>query len=139
MSNCTVAFMRPRFVSLALMGMALTELAVSAQTVDVFKTCAKIDRNIFGRFAEHLAHGVYDGIGVGPRTARGLRVVQASGGVQVDVDLAVSEGTFMPFWNYFGYDEPNYTYAANGQKLLGELAAASPVPVYIRTHNLLTS
>jgi len=131
--------MRPHFVSFALMGMALTAVAVSAQTADVCKTCAKIDRNIFGQFAEHLAHGVYDGIGVGSRTAPALSVVPESGGVQVDVDLGVSEGTFMPFWNYFGYDEPNYTYAANGQKLLGELAAASPVPVYIRTHNLLTS
>ena len=28
-----------------------------------------------------------------------------------------------PIWNYFGYDEPNYTYAPNGKKLLGELAA----------------
>ena len=59
--------------------------------------------------------------------------------VKVDVDAAASEGTLTPFWNYFGYDEPNYTYAANGKKLLGELAASSSVPVYIRTHNLLTS
>ncbi|HEX8765253.1 MAG TPA: hypothetical protein VF740_08835, partial [Candidatus Acidoferrum sp.] len=42
-------------------------------------------------------------------------------------------------WNYFGYDEPNYSYAPNGQKLLRELALLSPEPVYIRTHNLLTS
>ncbi len=42
-------------------------------------------------------------------------------------------------WNYFGYDEPNYTYAPNGNKLLGELSALSPVPVYVRVHNLLTS
>ncbi len=42
-------------------------------------------------------------------------------------------------WSYFGYDEPNFTYSANGRKLLGELADLSPVPVYIRTHNLLTS
>jgi xylan 1,4-beta-xylosidase len=42
-------------------------------------------------------------------------------------------------WSYFGYDEPNFTYSANGRKLLSELAALSPVPVYIRTHNLLTS
>ena len=48
-------------------------------------------------------------------------------------------GTFPSIWNYFGYDEPNYTYAANGQKLLGELARLSPEPVFIRTHNLLTS
>jgi xylan 1,4-beta-xylosidase len=42
-------------------------------------------------------------------------------------------------WNYFGYDEPNYTYAPNGQKLLGELASLSPAPIYVRTHNLFTS
>ena len=44
-----------------------------------------------------------------------------------------------PIWAWFGYDEPNYTYTANGKKLLSELAAASPVPVFVRTHNLLTS
>jgi xylan 1,4-beta-xylosidase len=44
-----------------------------------------------------------------------------------------------PVWNYFGYDEPNYTYAPNGKKLLSELAALSPAPVYIRVHNLLTT
>ncbi len=42
-------------------------------------------------------------------------------------------------WNYFGYDEPNYTYAPNGSKLLGELTALSPRPVYVRVHNLFTS
>jgi xylan 1,4-beta-xylosidase len=42
-------------------------------------------------------------------------------------------------WNYFGYDEPNYTYATNGKKLLGELAALSRRPVYVRVHNLFTS
>jgi alpha-L-arabinofuranosidase len=31
-------------------------------SMDVFKTGAKIDRNIFGQFAEHLGHGVYEGI-----------------------------------------------------------------------------
>ncbi len=45
----------------------------------------------------------------------------------------------LPVWNYFGYDEPNYTYSPNGKKLLGELAALSPTPVYIRVHNLLTT
>jgi alpha-N-arabinofuranosidase len=46
-------------------------------TVDVSKAGAKIDRNIFGQFAEHLGHGVYEGIWVGhgspiPNT-RGIR------------------------------------------------------------------
>ena len=44
-----------------------------------------------------------------------------------------------PVWRFFGHDEPNYTYMKDGKKLLGQLAALSPEPVYIRTHNLLTS
>ncbi len=48
-------------------------------------------------------------------------------------------GTYRPIWNWFGYDEPNYTYSENGKKLLGELAELSPEPVRVRTHNLLTS
>jgi hypothetical protein len=35
-------------------------------SVDATKTGAKIDRNIFGQFAEHLGHGIYEGIWVGP-------------------------------------------------------------------------
>src|SRR5215469_8296477 len=34
--------------------------------IDVSKSGARIDRNIFGQFAEHLGHGVYEGIWVGP-------------------------------------------------------------------------
>jgi xylan 1,4-beta-xylosidase len=45
----------------------------------------------------------------------------------------------VPFWSYFGYDEPNYTTRKDGQKLLTELTELSPVTVYVRTHNLLTS
>ncbi len=44
-----------------------------------------------------------------------------------------------PIWNWFGYDEPNYTYTENGRKLLAELARLSAGPVHARTHNLLTS
>jgi len=44
-----------------------------------------------------------------------------------------------PAWAWFGYDEPNYTYMKDGKKLLSELAALSPVPVYVRAHNLLTT
>jgi xylan 1,4-beta-xylosidase len=59
--------------------------------------------------------------------------------VRIQVQANQSDGPISPVWNYFGYDEPNYTYAPNGRKLLGELAAANAVPVYVRTHNLLTS
>jgi xylan 1,4-beta-xylosidase len=57
----------------------------------------------------------------------------------LQVDLTKEKGTMEPIWAWFGYDEPNYTYMKDGKKLLGELAALSPVPVYIRAHNLLTS
>jgi xylan 1,4-beta-xylosidase len=60
-----------------------------------------------------------------------------SANIQVRFDH--SDGTISPVWNYFGYDEPNYTYAANGKKLLTEIVAANAAPVYVRTHNLLTS
>jgi len=45
--------------------------------VDASKPGPKIDRNIFGQFAEHLGHGVYEGIWVGPESTipntRGIR------------------------------------------------------------------
>jgi hypothetical protein len=59
--------------------------------------------------------------------------------VHITVQSDRSEGNISPIWNYFGYDEPNYSYTANGTKLLGELAALSSGPTYIRVHNLLTS
>ena len=64
---------------------------------------------------------------------------QASESVKVEVHVDQSHGQISPIWNYFGYDEPNYTYAPNGKKLLGELSALCPVPAYVRVHNLLTT
>src|SRR5882672_3002658 len=56
--------------NLALTGMAQTAPASDpgrvSLSIDVSKPGAKIDRNIFGQFAEHLGHGVYEGIWVGP-------------------------------------------------------------------------
>jgi xylan 1,4-beta-xylosidase len=59
--------------------------------------------------------------------------------VSVQIHAAQPTGPYTPIWNFFGADEPNYIYATNGQKLLGELAALSPVPVYFRAHNLFTT
>jgi xylan 1,4-beta-xylosidase len=59
--------------------------------------------------------------------------------VSIHVDAAGTNGPMSPLWAWFGYDEPNYTYMKDGRKLLSELAALSPVPVYVRAHNLLTS
>ncbi|OQP63990.1 beta-xylosidase [Niastella vici] len=57
----------------------------------------------------------------------------------VQVDLGKSVGPMYPAWAWFGYDEPNYTYMKDGKKLLSELAALSPVPVYVRAHSLLVT
>lgn len=59
--------------------------------------------------------------------------------VSVRVDAAARIGPLTPIWAFFGYDEPNYTYMKDGRKLLTQLADLSPVPVYVRAHNLLTS
>jgi xylan 1,4-beta-xylosidase len=59
--------------------------------------------------------------------------------VAIRVDTRVARGPLTPVWAWFGNDEPNYATMPDGQELLSELAAASPVPVHFRTHNLLTS
>lgn len=64
---------------------------------------------------------------------------QPASNATIQVHADQSDGALPPIWNYFGYDEPNYTYAANGQKLLRELVALSPFPMHIRVHNLLTT
>jgi alpha-L-arabinofuranosidase len=73
--------MRSLLVSFVLVAMSLTGPAIVAQkvelSVDVSKAGAKIDRNIFGQFAEHLGQGIYQGIWVGPDSTipntRGIR------------------------------------------------------------------
>ena len=59
--------------------------------------------------------------------------------VEVRVDASAKVGFWRPIYAYFGYDEPNYTYAPNGKKLIRELQALSPVTVEIRAHHLLVT
>ncbi|MBL8206814.1 MAG: beta-xylosidase [Blastocatellia bacterium] len=59
--------------------------------------------------------------------------------VTIRVNSAKRIGPMKPIWSWFGYDEPNYTYMKDGKKLLSELSALSPTPVFVRTHNLLTT
>jgi alpha-L-arabinofuranosidase len=79
-------------------GVSMLMLSVAAQaqdrvsvTIDAAKPGAKIDRRIFGQFAEHLGSGIYEGIWVGkdstiPNT-RGIRndVVAALKAIKVPV------------------------------------------------------
>ncbi|HKF02022.1 MAG TPA: alpha-L-arabinofuranosidase C-terminal domain-containing protein [Candidatus Sulfotelmatobacter sp.] len=72
---------RAFFVSIVLLGITLAASLAAAQqvelSVDASKTGSKIDRNLFGQFAEHLGHGIYEGIWVGPNSTipntRGIR------------------------------------------------------------------
>ncbi len=57
----------------------------------------------------------------------------------IRVDLAHAPTPLQPIWSFFCHDEPNYTYMKDGRKLLTELAALSPVPVYMRVHSLLVT
>ena len=73
-----------------------------------------------------------------PWTLQGVPLAQGNA-VAIQVDAADVLGPMTPIWSWFGYDEPNYTYGRDGQKLLTELSELSPAPVYVRAHNLLTS
>jgi alpha-N-arabinofuranosidase len=73
--------MRSLFCSLTLLIVAVAAPIAAAQkiqvSIDVSKPGANVDRNLFGQFAEHLGHGIYEGIWVGldskiPNT-RGIR------------------------------------------------------------------
>src|SRR5436190_2916320 len=59
--------------------------------------------------------------------------------VTIHVHGGERRGPMSQMWAFFGYDEPNYTYTKNGKQLLSELSALSPVPVFVRAHNLLTT
>ncbi|HTQ61814.1 MAG TPA: alpha-L-arabinofuranosidase C-terminal domain-containing protein [Candidatus Solibacter sp.] len=77
-------------LALALVSAALATRALAADkvelSIDVSKTGAKIDRNIFGQFAEHLGHGIYDGIWVGPDST-----IPNTRGIRNDVVAALKE------------------------------------------------
>lgn len=59
--------------------------------------------------------------------------------VQIHVDLQRSEGAFAPVYAWVGYDESGYTTSENGRALLRQLHDATPAPLYVRAHFLLTS
>ncbi|MGA3160506.1 MAG: alpha-L-arabinofuranosidase C-terminal domain-containing protein [Terracidiphilus sp.] len=66
---------------ISLLLIVLTASMMAAETahlsIDASKAGAKIDRNLFGQFAENLGHGLYEGIWVGPDSpipnTRGIR------------------------------------------------------------------
>ena len=59
--------------------------------------------------------------------------------VRVVVTPSQTLGPVIPIWNWFGYDEINYTYLPDGHALLASLSKMGPTPVYVRAHHLFTS
>ncbi len=68
-----------------------------------------------------------------------LTCATAQESVTMRVSAGEALGPFKPIYRYFGYDEPNFTYMKNGHNLVGELAALSKGPVFIRTHFMLAT
>lgn len=66
-------------------------------------------------------------------------LARAQSPVDVQVDLARSQGAFAPVYAWFGYDESGYTTSENGRALLKELRDSTAAPVVVRAHFLLTS
>jgi xylan 1,4-beta-xylosidase len=62
--------------------------------------------------------------------------------VTITVDASKPVGALNPIWRWDGYDEPNYTYAPNGKKLVNQFTGDknSPFgPAYFRAHSLLVT
>ena len=81
MTQHVARFQRSLLVGMAVIGLGLISCATAADrvevSIDASKAGAKIDRNMFGQFAEHLGNGIYGGIWVSrdstvPNT-RGIR------------------------------------------------------------------
>jgi xylan 1,4-beta-xylosidase len=83
--------------------------------------------------------GLFGDAAAAQKTDPGSPVSSAVPPVTIRVDLNEASGPFTPVYNWFGYDEANYTTTPHGRELLRELHDLSPVPVYIRVHHLLTS
>jgi len=93
---------------------------------------------VIATFAAVFAIGAIGAVGAGVTTPTSPSGWQ-SDHVDIHVDTRVRRGPVTTAWAWFGNDEPNYVYMPDGQGLLTELAAASPVPIHFRTHNLLTT
>jgi alpha-L-arabinofuranosidase len=52
-------------LAMALAAPASAQTAVANVTIDTSKPGVEINRNLYGQFAEHLGHGIYEGIWVG--------------------------------------------------------------------------
>ncbi len=87
------------------------------------------------------------GRGRGGNAAPPVQVPQnpaATYDVTISVDAGTSIGAMNPIWRWCGYDEPNYTYAPNGKKLIqqftgGDAEKAEFGAAFFRTHSLLVT
>jgi xylan 1,4-beta-xylosidase len=59
--------------------------------------------------------------------------------VTIHIDAANSLGPWKPAWRFFGYDEADYTFMPNGQRLLSEIGQIDGSQIFVRCHHLLTS
>jgi len=79
-----------RALAFAVLSVAMMAPVVTPQqvrlSIDVSKTGATIDRHLFGQFAEHLGHGIYEGIWVGPDST-----IPNTRGIRNDVVAALKE------------------------------------------------
>ncbi len=80
-----LTFLSASLLTLALATRAFADPAVEI-TVDAGKPGATIDRHIFGQFAEHLGHGIYEGIWVGKESP-----IANTRGIRNDVVAALKE------------------------------------------------
>jgi len=57
----------------------------------------------------------------------------------IEVDATAAGVPLKPVWNYYGYDECNFTTSQGGRDLLQAVVEHNRTPVYIRSHFLLNT
>ena len=77
-------------------------------------------------------HKIKTHIGSGILLLMLFHFTAASQQATINIDFKKEVGDMTPIWAWFGYDEPNYTYMKDGKKLLSEIAALSPAPVFCK-------
>lgn len=69
----------------------------------------------------------------------GALIQKAADPVIITVDGTAAGEPLQHIWQYYGYDECNYTTTPHAQELMRTLACINPEPVYLRQHFLLCS
>lgn len=104
------------------------------------KTATLLFLSLFGVLAGLACTASHTASPSGPAAVPANEVApRVSEPVAITVDATAPGKPLRHVWQYYGYDECNYTTTPHAWELMGTLANINPEPVYLRQHFLLAS